>query len=331
MQLRFQAVHEDLPGPKWKAHFLRTWPSYSAWFLREGDSRRPGYMTCRRALLEYMPELVPMWERLCELSGGGDQPARMLSLYRPTAYLVACSQAAWSRTEPALIRNYDYHPARCEGLFLHSAWHGTRVIASSDSLWGALDGMNEHGLAASLAFGGRKKVGDGFGVPLVVRYLLEFCTTVDEAIAALKRIPTHMGYSIVLVDRTGRHATVYINPDRPAEVTEQRVSTNHQAEVEWSEHATLTRTVERAQFLADRINDPNETLESFVGRFTADPVVSHEYERAFGTLYTATYRPVGGRVEYRWPNRSWHQSFDNFVEGVSEVSFQRYSVKPNEP
>src|SRR6185436_2580738 len=96
---------------------------------------------------------------------------------RPTPYLTGCSQAVWTRRgePPTLVRNYDYHPELCEGTLLLSAWHGTRVIAMSDCLWGVVDGINEHGLAVSLSFGGRQVVGDGFGIPLVLRYALEFC------------------------------------------------------------------------------------------------------------------------------------------------------------
>ena len=61
----------------------------------------------------------------------------------------------------------------------------------SDCLWGLLDGINDAGLAVSLTFGGRRDVGDGFAIPLVMRYLLETCDTVDEARAALERIPVH--------------------------------------------------------------------------------------------------------------------------------------------
>ncbi len=56
------------------------------------------------------------------------------------------------------------------------------VIGMSDCTWGLLDGMNADGLSASLAFGGRKISGDGFGIPLVIRYLLETASTVDEAV-----------------------------------------------------------------------------------------------------------------------------------------------------
>ncbi|HUH02046.1 MAG TPA: C45 family peptidase [Kofleriaceae bacterium] len=321
MHLQFRAVREDVPGPKWQAQFQRTWPAYSAWFLSEGEGARPGYLTCQKQLERHMPELVPIWTRLAELGGGSDQVARMLSLYRPPPYMAGCSQALWTRGGPALVRNYDYHPGRCEGLFLMSAWHGTRVIAVSDSLWGVLDGMNEHGLAVALAFGGRRIVGDGFGIPLVLRYVLEFCRTTEEAVATLRRIPVHMAYTISVIDRAGSAATVFVNPDREAELVDALVATNHQHRVEWPEHAELTHSLPRAELLEQCIAAADETLERFVARFLEEPLFGDRYDLAFGTLYTAVYRPDLGSVEFRWRNRSWHQSFDRFVEGVSLVRY----------
>ena len=58
----------------------------------------------------------------------------------------------------------------------------------SDCLWGLLDGMNDAGLAVSLTYGGRRVLGHGFGIPLVLRYLLETCDNVRDASRVLKRL-----------------------------------------------------------------------------------------------------------------------------------------------
>ena len=75
-----------------------------------------------------------------------------------------------------LVRNYDLDPNLNEGLILHSNWNARKVIATSEFLWGVADGMNDAGLALSLVFGGRKVLGDGFGIPLILRYALEVCS-----------------------------------------------------------------------------------------------------------------------------------------------------------
>ena len=61
-----------------------------------------------------------------------------------------------------------------------------------DCLWGLLDGVNDAGIAVSLTFGGRPNVGTGFGIPIVLRYVLQASESIDAAVDALTRIPVHM-------------------------------------------------------------------------------------------------------------------------------------------
>lgn len=321
MQLRFQSVSERLPGEKWKALFDATHDAYRGWFLREGDAKRPTYGRSAKMLERHMPELVPMWHRLTELAGDGDEVARLLSLYQPTPYLTGCSQAVWDRDRPALVRNYDYHPDLCEGTLLHSAWHGTQVIAMNDCLWGVLDGINEHGLAVSLSFGGRTVVGDGFGIPLVLRYILEFSKTTAEAVAVLERVPSHMAYNITVLDALGDHATVRVAPDRSAEVLKARVATNHQGTEGLTPLAARTRSVEREAFLSARVDDASMTREAFVGSFLKEPLYNDDWARAFGTLYTAVYDPSSREVEILWRSNRWRRSFADFAEEELVVEY----------
>ena len=191
-----------------------------------------------------MPELIPAYERVVELAGGGDLAARMLSLYRPPPYLAACSQGVMTRGgAPMLVRNYDYAPSRMEGVVWSTRLISRRVIGMSDCLWGLLDGMNDAGLAVSLTFGGRRDVGDGFGIPIVVRYLLEVCDNVEAAREALARIPVHAPQNLTLLDRSGTFLTAYVGPGRAPEFHQVAATTNHQGKVEWPEYARAIRTV----------------------------------------------------------------------------------------
>ena len=60
--LRFEAIEQLEPGPRWAALFERHWPRYKAWFLHEGEAARTSYAASLRALQEHMPELVPTYE-----------------------------------------------------------------------------------------------------------------------------------------------------------------------------------------------------------------------------------------------------------------------------
>jgi hypothetical protein len=320
MHVTFRAIEEFQPAAKWAALFQRLWPAYEAWFLKEGDGARPGYLTCVAALREHMPELLPTYERLVDLAGGGDRAARFLSLYCPTPFLTGCSQAVWTRDHPLLIRNYDYSPKLWEGVLLHTAWNGTRVMAMSDCLWGVLDGLNEHGLCVSLSFGGSKAVGVGFGMPLVLRYVLEFCQQVAQAVAVLQRVPTHMTYNVTLLDRSGASATVFTGPDRAAEVVQRAYATNHQHEIEWPQYVGATGSLERERLLANQFGIPGAPLANAVEHLLQPPFFFAPGHNGWCTLYTAIYEPLPSTATLRWRQQSTQHSFTTFGEQDLQLS-----------
>jgi predicted choloylglycine hydrolase len=322
LQLHFDAFLELKPGPKWLELFQLHWPAYQQWFLSKGDENRPSYLECRRMLRLHLPEIVPTYEELVALAGGTDLAARFLSLYRPPPYISGCSQAVWSdQQESVLVRNYDYSPRLCEGTLSLTQWNDKRVIAMGDCLWGVLDGINDSGLSVSLSFGGRKVVGTGFGVPLILRYILEFCSTTSEAIEVLSRVPTHMSYNVTLLDNTGKFQTIFMAPDRSPVIRQIPIATNHQGKIEWARHALATSSLEREQFLSSRLADTEETEKGFIKSFLNPPLYSTEYDRGYGTVYTSVYRPATGEMELRWPGTVWRQSFDNFEEGRRIIRF----------
>ena len=321
MELTFRAVAEDKPGPKWAGLFAQYWPDYRRWWLREGPEARPTYLEGRRALKKHMPELVPLYEELCELAGGGDQEARFLSFYCPPPYLSGCSQAIWPGEEPMLVRNYDYSPLAFDALTLATAWQGRRVLGTSDGLWGLVDGVNDAGLAVSLTFGGRHVVGDGFGVPIILRYILQTCDTAEAAGEVLARVPSHMSYNVTAVDARRHFVTAYMAPDRATVLRHIGVATNHQERVEWASHARFTATVERERFLLQRLTLHVDPPEKFIGAFLKPPLYSVAYDAGFGTLYTAVYHPRRFAMELRWPGRTWQLSGRSLEEGSQRISY----------
>ncbi|MCP5342783.1 MAG: hypothetical protein H6901_11260 [Rhodobacteraceae bacterium] len=305
MKIVWRAVSEANPGPTWAGLFHEYWPFYRQWWLGEGADARQTYWNGLQALKKHMPELLPIYDELCALAGGGDHAARFLSFYCPPPYLSACSQAIWPGAEPVLVRNYDYDPRAFERLVLHTQWQGRKVMGTSDGLWGLVDGVNDAGLALSLTFGGRRVVGDGFGVPLILRYVLQTCETTEQAGRALARLPTHMSYNVTVVDAGRRFLTALMAPDRPTQITHAAVATNHQEKVEWDLHARATGTVERERYLLNRLTLHVEPEEKFVGAFLKPPLYSSAFGQGFGTLYTAVYRPRLGQMELRWPRAVW--------------------------
>lgn len=326
----FYGTVEDRPGPRWRALFDAVWPGYRAWYLRDGDAARPDLATAERKLRLHMPELVPTWERLVALTGHDETAARMLTLWNPPRFLPGCSQVALQTPEPALLRNYDYGLELFEQVHSSTRFERRRVIGTSDCLWGLLDGMNDDGLAISLAFGGRPGDGDGFAAPLVVRYLLEVSSDVEEAVRRLATIPVSMFYNLTMVDAGGSSVTAYVGPGMRPEIHEDPVATNHRGRTpEYPDHARRFRSVERQEVLTDVVERDGD-VASVADAMLGPEVFSHDYDGAFGTLYTAVYRPLRGEVEYRWHSGSWTRSMTS-TEETYIVTLDDDAATPAQP
>jgi predicted choloylglycine hydrolase len=309
--ISLHAFREDTPGPRWRALYDATWPQYRLWYLRAGTGRRPTAKDAEAALLRHMPELHPTWRHLVVLAGGDSTTAAMLTHWNMPAFAPACSQVVVDTGARALIRNYDYHPDLFEQVVMATRFTDRDVMGTSDCLWGLLDGMNSDGLAVSLTFGGARVYGPGFGIPLVVRYLLEVAGTVSDALTALRRLPVSMSYNLTLTDHIGDTRTAHVAPGRPMEVREFPLATNHRFDrpddpVQAKRFRSLERQTHLLGLLADRPHP-----DALAKEFLREPLRTGDYANGFGTLYTADYRPDSGEVHYRWPGTTWIRSFDS--------------------
>jgi predicted choloylglycine hydrolase len=324
VSLTLRAFAEDQPGDQVREHLAASWPAFRNWW-RDGPALRPTAGEAKARLTEHMPELVPTWERLTAMIPGDPDAGAALALWNPPPFLAGCSQAAVLNGGPALIRNYDWDYRLFDGVVARTAYAGRRVLGMLDCLWGLLDGVNDAGLAVSLTFGGRPQVGDGFGIPLVIRYTLEVCATVDEAVQVLRRMPVHMSYNVTALDRSGRWATVYLAPDRPARVTARAVTTNHQGSVEWAPYAAAIRSVERAERLEDLLAHGADAA-TVTAACLRSPLYASRFHDGFGTLYTAEYQAAEGIARYHWPERTWEHSLDKI--GPENVQLHLASPAP---
>jgi predicted choloylglycine hydrolase len=320
MQRLFTSISESIADFKWQKLFHERWPAYKAWLDASGTDYNSKVSIS--ALKTYMPELLSTHEHLCHLVRADEAAVCFLTGFQPPGYASACSQAVSTSGTVQLVRNYDYHADRFEGVLLKTFWNGKAVIASSDCLIGVLDGMNEDGLAVSLTFGGRKIIGFGFGVPFILRYILEFCSTVNDAVKVLVNVPSHMSYNVTLVDKSGTVKTVQIAPDRKSVVTDAAFTTNHQGESNWAKNKDHNETATRAIFL-ENILDRGMSGDSLTNSFLHPPLYNQNYQQGFGTLYTAVYYPEDGKMQLLWPGESLDQSFDNFTEGQKIITFNQ--------
>jgi predicted choloylglycine hydrolase len=315
MHKHFIFAEEQRPGAAWLARFKAGREEAHRWYFGQGRGSAPTAAECRGALAAHMPELVPEYDRACALVGDDMTARQILSHFRPSPVFAGCSQAIWLGSGgPALVRNYDYPLDIVSERFEMTSWFGRKVIAKAQRPWGGcLDGMNEDGLAVGCAFGGSPAIGQGFSIILMIRYVLETCTRVEDAVKVLSRIPIAQSQNVTLLDGSGTYATMFLGPDRAPTAVTDRICTNHQERVVWPDHAVASSTVERRDALSHALELPDQTLEGLITCFLAHPLYSRR--RASPTVYTAVYRPNERRVDYLWPETRWLQRFDQYITG----------------
>ncbi|MEU1122873.1 C45 family peptidase [Streptomyces sp. NPDC005899] len=301
----FRAIEVgDGSDGRWATHTQSLWPLAEGWMTEESRTSE-GADRARKLFEAHMPELVPVLDRLaCQLDRPEGETFLTLAALRP--FFSGCTQIGGGGT---LLRNYDFSPDECEGTIVSS--HFLRpVIGMQDAAWGLLDGMNDAGLAVSLTFGGRFVHGPGFAILIVLRYLLETCNSVDEAVGRLRSIPIAIPQNVTLVD-SEQEVTVFVGPDIPMTGAADACAANHQHVPVPDEQEQFSRTQERLKAIRSAGTD--------VAAMLKPPLYQSAYDEGLGTVYTAHYRPSEGRVTYYWPGESWEQSFDGFAPGTRTV------------
>jgi predicted choloylglycine hydrolase len=211
---------------------------------------------------------------------------------------------------PAILRSYDHDPRLLDAVILRSNWGGVSSLVVTDCLWGALDGINEHGLAIALAFGGRNVIGRGVAARLICRYILQTCATVNDAREALARLPVYMPYTFAVLDATGDFVTAFLGPDADAVFVKRRTSTNHQSHIEWPEYARFVETIERLALVEGLTEDPISITRARKA-FLSPPVWRSHYAKGSGTLYVAEYSPTKKSLDLYWPDQTKTLNLDD--------------------
>lgn len=322
MHARFVAIREDMPGEAWRERFVAGRAEAEVWYRGTGRGAPPTAAECKAQLERHMPELLGPYERACALVGEDDLAPQILSQFRPPPLPHGCTQAVWLGADgPALVRNYDYPLNVVSNHFESTRWFGREVISKGQRPWGGcLDGMNADGLVASLTFGGSTAQGPGFSIILVVRYVLETCSQVSEAVAALCRIPVALSQNVTVLDRTGAYATVFLCAERAPYVSYTPVCANHQdSSVSIGPSKSVANSIARQQAALHALEGPGATLAKLTEAFLTTPI--HSRAASSPTVYTAVYRPGALTVDYVWPGNVMTQQIGLFRPGQYEHDY----------
>ncbi|WP_041138663.1 C45 family autoproteolytic acyltransferase/hydolase [Beduini massiliensis] len=139
----------------------------------------------------------------------------LLSMYSYTANNFCTSFAIHKNGKTFLGRNSDFacHLEESYDSCYYSLDDCYAFIGNTTAFTQMEDGINEHGLAAGLTFIYPVVRKPGFNAGFLVRYILEKCRNVKEAIETLKRLPIGSSQTLVLADRYGDIALVECNAE----------------------------------------------------------------------------------------------------------------------
>ena len=104
----------------------------------------------------------------------------------------------------------------------------------------------------------------------------------DEARAALDRLPVAASYNLTMMDATGAVVTAFVSPGNDPEYADSAVATNHRGRVpERPEHARALRSVERQDHLLELLDEPTEPA-ALAAAFLQPPLYSRSTHRVSG-------------------------------------------------
>lgn len=311
MEKLFHALDEPQPGAFCRKTIEESRDFVAGWFGKADRVWDPEQT--RRRVAEGMPEMLGIFDTCAGFAG--DDPvmiAAIAGIDPPPLIPAGCTVRAFTRPRPTMLRNYDFHPEATQAVILRSHWNGRGVLGTAQGATGLLDGVNEAGIAAALTFGGRHVYGTGFGIVMVIRYLLQVARTLDDAAEVLRRVPVAWAHNVLVQDAEGRSIRAEVAPDREPLIVEAHVATNHQANVPPGE-SSRWRFAE-----ADGLPDDAEAARTV---FASGKLCLDDFDGWLGTLYTAEYRPEERAVIYHWGADNWRQSLDAFEEGTRRIAY----------
>lgn len=177
-----------------------------------------------RERMEYASSCLPLYEKyypeiteeIQGLADGQRCDVRVLQAVLFSMYAMppvcSCSCFAFSEGQEILLgRNSDFL-TELEKLNLNVIYKLTDGAYSFTGNTTAFveieDGVNQHGLAIGLTSVHPRSCRPGLNAGLLLRYLLEKCRTVSEAISCLHRLPIASAQTLILADGAGETALV---------------------------------------------------------------------------------------------------------------------------
>jgi predicted choloylglycine hydrolase len=198
--------------------------------------------------LKVCEEIIPnICEEIKGLADGLQFPYERFACWLLTMYgfgdIHGCTCFCYNDNNKMFFgRNSDMFPAlkATSESILYRPDKGYMFLGHSTSMVQMEDGMNEHGLAIGMNFLMTKYRKPGLNTGMIIRYILESCKTVQEAVDLIKTLPISSTQNFMMADKNGDMAVVECSPNKMVvrKLDDFLVSTNHFVDaIMQSEHA----------------------------------------------------------------------------------------------
>jgi len=210
---RFRGSHYDI-GYRYGSLIYRRGIRIENFFDLTAEKREFG-AECIRECEEVFPEVLE------EIKGLADGTKNMYLDFASFIFCMYCFEfdnwctcfAFEDDNHVVLGRNSDFAVSiedQYESAFYRPG-SGYSFIGNSTAMVQMEDGINEHGLAAGLTFIFSRQIKPGLNAGILLRFILEKCKTVKEALDSLAQIPMSSAQTLIMADKSGDMAVVECN------------------------------------------------------------------------------------------------------------------------
>jgi predicted choloylglycine hydrolase len=219
-------------------------------------------------------------------------------------------------------------------------------IGFSEMLFGRADGLNAHGLCATMSAGAPMAPTEPGGCMFwaVIRTVLDRCATVDEALEVVQSIPISFNFNLILSDRSGQAARVEIACSHRAiqrihlhSPEQQVIATNHynlpgmkpyDLGRRWNSLLRYRAIQTRLEAMQNQVTP--QGIRGLLSDLIPQGVCCHHYTDYLGTLWSEVIDVTTGTLEVCFgapTHNPWHTFDLNSPAGVTEYPVQL----PDEP
>ncbi|MGE6632058.1 C45 family autoproteolytic acyltransferase/hydolase [Bacillus sp. NPDC077027] len=326
-----------------QAEWLEQHPDLKGQYIHHEVLDEHALSQTKQLLRKYSPQLEEEIAGFCDYL---QIEEKYLSFYHSSYLQPGCSHCVvlppkTVENQLIMMRNYDFSPV-FDDMRLVSAHVEDQAVHTGSSilLFGRTDGMNEHGLSVTFSACGAP-VGNepglkppqvaGLQIYHVIRFVLDQCKTVQEAITYVHEMPVASNVHLMFADRKGHTAAIEIvNGEQVVRrpTADYIAATNHPLADVQKQGFTKYNSVRRYELITDTMKDDKIPLQALQALFATEypaGLTVHNYEEMFGTMRTLMFRPADLRIDYCFGSPLYNETYT--LQVGETLSFQEKNIQ----